>query len=120
LALAAAKRREFETSAKDAEGRFMTSRAEALAAEELGIPVEMQLREKAARLKGKKVKGFGWLVDRDGEPEDIPYTFVPWWHWGNLQRPGRTKWFTVAFYASLLTMAIIGLVAVTMRVLSGQ
>lgn len=119
LALAAPRGREFEAAQKETEGKFMGGRSEARAAEELGFAVEGQLEEKARRLRAKKGKGLGMFFEKDGEPEDIPYQFVPWWHWGNLKRPGKYRRFTVLFYTSLLALAIIGIIAVTMKLLAG-
>lgn len=119
LALAASRGREFEAAQKETEGKFMGGRAEARAAEELGFAIERQLEEKAKRLRAKKGKGLGILFEKDGEPEDIPYQFVPWWHWGNLSRPGKYRRFTILFYTSLLALALIGIIAVTVKLLSG-
>jgi hypothetical protein len=120
LALAAAKRREFQTSEKAADGKFMSERAEQRAAEELGLSADAMLREKARRLKEKGGRrGLGGFFEKDAEPEDIPYQFVPWWHWGNLSRPGRTKIVTVVFYAALLAISLLGAAVITYRLLNG-
>jgi len=121
LALAASRKQRFAMSKKAAEGKFMGGRAEARAAKDLGLSLESQLREKARHLKGRKGRGgaFGGLFGKDGEPEELPHRFVPWWRWGNLGRPGKFKWFTVFFYAALLALAIMGVVLMSMRLMSG-
>lgn len=115
LALASAKRKLFNTSDKATEGKFMGARAEGRAARELGLTLEAQLQEKAKKLRGRRGRGFGGLFDRDPEPEDLPYRFVPWWHWGTLSRPGKFKWFTLFFYAAILTLAIMGVILISMK-----
>lgn len=115
LALSSAKRKQYSTSDKEAEGKFMGGRAEDRAAKELGITLDDQLREKARKMR--KGRGLNWFFEKDPEGEDIPYTFVPWWHWGNLSKPGKFKWFTVFFYSSLLILAIMGIAIITMKFL---
>ncbi len=118
LALAAS-RREFARSMLPARGKFAGARAEAQAAAALGIPLESQLGKKAKLLRGKRAgAGFGWY-EKDGEPEETPYRFVPWWSWGNLNNPGPTRWITRAFYGALLIVSLIGIVVLTLRLLGG-
>lgn len=118
LALAAS-RREFARSMLPARGKFAGARAEAQAAEALGIPLESQLGKKAKQLRGKRAgAGFGWY-EKDAEPEETPYRFVPWWSWGNLNNPGPTRWVTRAFYGALLIVSLIGIVVLTLRLLGG-
>jgi len=120
LALAASKRKEYEYVQKAADGKFMGGKAEERAAKELGLTLDSQLKEKAKKLRERGRKfGFGMMFDRDPEPEDIPYRFVPWWHWGNISRPGKFKWFTVFFYSSLFALALIGVVLASMKLLKG-
>jgi hypothetical protein len=120
LALAAT-RREYEFARQPEPGRFMGVRAEAEAARALGIPLDEQLRQKARHLRGRRGKGmFGALLEEEeGPPEEIPYRFVPWWHWGNLTRPGKFRWATVVFYGSLLAIALLGIALMTYRLLGG-
>lgn len=120
LALAVSRGREFATSEQAVQGKFMGGRAEAQAAEMLGLPLEAQLRYKAKSLKKGHSGSFGkGLFGGDGEPDELPYQFVPWWHWGNLSRPSKFKWVTAVFYGSLLAMALTGIIALTWRLLVG-
>lgn len=121
LALAATRGREYEFARQPEPGRFIGGRAEAEAARALGIPLDEQLREKARHLRGRRGKGlFGALLgEEEGPPEEVPYRFVPWWHWGNLTRPGKFRWATVVFYGSLLALALIGIAVMTYRLLAG-
>ncbi|MBN1283024.1 MAG: hypothetical protein JXA24_04545 [Proteobacteria bacterium] len=118
LALAATRGREFAFQQKDAEGRFGLAKAEAQAAEKLGIPLEQQLAKKARMLKDRRGRGMAWY-DKDGEPEELPYQFVPWWQWGNLTGPSNTKWVTRVFYGALFIVSLIGIVVLTLRLLAG-
>jgi hypothetical protein len=119
LALAASKGREFAYSQEAARGRFGLASAEARAAEALGLPLDQQLAKKAKQLKGRKGgRGTAWY-DKDAEPEELPYRFVPWWQWGNLNNPGPTKWVTRAFYGALFIVSMIGIVVLTLRLLAG-
>lgn len=119
LALAVSRARETMTSMMPAQGKFIGGRAEAAAAEALGIPIDMHLRQKAKGLRGSKG---GLLKGRflgDEEPDDLPYQFIPWWQWGNLKQQGPKRWITAVFYGTLFIMTIIGLVAMTVRLLGG-
>ena len=119
LALAASKGREFAYSQEAAKGRFGLASAEARAAEALGIPLDQQLAKKAKQLKGRKGgRGMAWY-DKDAEPEELPYRFVPWWQWGNLTGPTNTKWVTRVFYTALFIVSMIGVVVLTLRLLAG-
>ncbi|MFH1829466.1 MAG: hypothetical protein ABH871_01650 [Pseudomonadota bacterium] len=118
LALAAS-RREFATSMRPTQGKFAGARAEAQAAAALGIPLQTQLEKKARHLRGRHAgAGFGWY-EKDREPEEMPYQFVPWWSWGNLNNPGPTRWVTRAFYGALLIISLIGIAVLTIRLLGG-
>ncbi|MFA4974202.1 MAG: hypothetical protein WC683_16455, partial [bacterium] len=120
LALAASRGSEFAFQQEAAKGRFGLARAEAQAAEKLGITLEQQLQKKTKFLKGKKGgRGMAWY-DRDSEPEELPYQFVPWWQWGNLKNTGSTKWVTRVFYGSLFILSMIGIALLTARLLSGH
>lgn len=119
LALAASKDKRLNFTERAELGKFMGGKAEELAAKQLGITLDDQLREKAKRLRNRGKNSFGGFFDKDAELEDIPYRFVPWWHWGNLSKPGKFKWTTVFFYGSLLAMAILGAAVATMRILGG-
>ncbi|MBT3182445.1 MAG: hypothetical protein HN337_08070 [Deltaproteobacteria bacterium] len=121
LALSASKRKRFNLAQKASEGKFMGGRLEEMAVKELGLSLESQLREKAKKLRGRKGGGggFGSMFEKDGEPEELPYRFVPWWHWGNLARPSKFRWVTLFFYVALFVLGIMGTVLITMKVLSG-
>lgn len=118
LALAASRGREFAFAQQAARGKFAGARAEAQAAEALGIPLDQQLSEKARQLRKKGRGGFAWF-EKDAAPEDTPYRFVHWWQWGNLNNPGPTKWVTRVFYGALFIVAIVGIIALTLRILAG-
>ncbi|MFH0800161.1 MAG: hypothetical protein V2A66_08300 [Pseudomonadota bacterium] len=115
LALAVSRGRRFAAAMLPMQGKFVGGRAEAMAAEALGLPLAAHLSQKAKGLRARH-GGFG----DDGPADDLPYQFIPWWRWGNLKRPGRFKWVTAAFYGTLLILSIIGVVAITYRILSGQ
>ena len=119
LALAASRAQEFAFAQQAAQGKFMGGRAEAEAAAALGIPLEQQLRQKAKTLQKRRGGGgFGkGLFERDEAPAETPYQFVPWWHWGNLGRPGRFRWVTAVFYTTLAILAIVGIATLTARLL---
>lgn len=121
LALAASRGRDFIASMLPTQGKFMGGQAEARAAEALGLPVDAQLAQKAKHLRARHGGGggFGGFFEKDAEPEELPYQFIPWWSWGNLARPGPTRWITRVFYGALLIMSIMGIVAVTLRILKG-
>ena len=121
LALAASRGRELAASMLPTQGKFMGGRAEEWASKELGLPVDQQLRQKAGLLKSKRGKGFGGALGGDVMEGDTPYRFIPWWHWGNLKRPGggKNKWVTTVFYGALLILSIIGIAAATIRLLKG-
>lgn len=118
LALAASRARAFAGTKKAAQGKFVGGRAEAMAARALGLSLDEQLREKARRLKRGR-GGLGKLFGEEVPAEEIPYRFVPWWRWGNLTRPGKFRWVTVVFYASLLALALMGIGVLTYRLLGG-
>jgi len=65
--------------------------------------------------KGRRMGAmFAFGEDKERAPHDeTPYQFIPWWHWGNLWRPGKFKIITVAFYIGLLLLAIVGITAIT-------
>lgn len=119
LALAVSRARDFAASMLPSQGKFMGGRAEAAAAEALGIPIDQHLRQKAKSMRGRKGGLFAGDLLGDDVPEDLPYRFIPWWQWGNLKQQGPRRWVTAVFYGSLLVMAIIGIAAVTLRLLSG-
>ncbi|MFA4874013.1 MAG: hypothetical protein WC956_03485 [bacterium] len=120
LALAASRGRDFIASMLPSQGKFMGEAAEARAAEALGIPLDRQLAQKAKNLRARHGGGgMGGLFERDAAPEDLPYQFIPWWSWGNLTRPGPTRWITRVFYGALLVISIMGIIAVTLRILKG-
>lgn len=121
LALAASRGRQMQFAQEAAQGRFMGGRAEAQAAEALGIPLDDQLRQKARQLRGRRGKGFfaGDLLGEHVPGEEAPTRFIPWWHWGNLFWPQKRRWATIVFYLALLAVALIGIAAMTMRWLGG-
>ena len=121
LALAASRGKGFAFSQQEARGMFAGAKAEAQAAAALGIPLDQQLQQKARQLRGRKRgggSGFGWF-EKDPEPEETPYRFVPWWQWGNLNNPGPTKWITRVMYGAFLIVALMGIVVLTVRLLAG-
>lgn len=116
LALAAARGREYKTVPKPTEGRFMGGAAEERAAQELGLPMSAHLERKSEAMKkgGRMGAMFAFGEDKERAPHDeTPYQFIPWWHWGNLWRPGKFRLLTVAFYIGLLLLAIIGITAIS-------
>jgi hypothetical protein len=117
LALASARGREYATAPKPTPGRFMGGVAEERAAQQLGLTMTAQLKDKTAELKrGRKLGAFGW--GKEKEPyEETPYQFIPWWHWDNLRRPGKFKMITVAFYLALGLTIVIGILAITQHLL---
>ncbi len=119
LALGPSSKRPYALSEKASDGRFGDAKAEAMAAESLGMPVEADLRQKALALKKRRGMGLGGLIDPDIPPEDVPYQFIPWWRWGSLSRPGPKRWVTIVFYASLLIMGLIGIAVMSYRLSKG-
>ncbi len=119
LALAVARGREYQGQPKPAQGLFMGGIAEERAAQALGLPVAQHLDKTDKGKKGKPLKGFGGFGGgKDREVfEELPQTFVPWWHWGNLGRPGKFTMVTVAFYIALGVITVIGIIAVTAQLL---
>ncbi len=119
LSLDAAKRMT-EHAQKPKQGRFISENAEQRAAETLGLPIDIQLREKAKRYRKGKSLGFNAFFEKDPEDNATPYRFVPWWHWGNLptQHP-KPKLVTLVFYASLFIMAMLGIFVATYRLMVG-
>ncbi len=124
LALAASRGREFATTKKPEQGRFMGGKAEALAAQKLGLTLDDQLREKARRMRQGKKGGSGAFGDLLGEHiygEDAPTRFIPWWHWANItQFGGKRRWVSLVFYASLILVALMGIIAMTVRLISAM
>jgi hypothetical protein len=122
LALAVARGREMQFAKGAEQGRFMGGKAEAQAAEALGLPMDGHLRHKAQSLRGRRGGGgFGGdLLGKHVYGDDIPYTFVPWWHWGNLARPGKRKTTTLLFYVALALVALMGIGAMTLRFFGGN
>ncbi len=118
LALAASRGKEFAFSQEAARGRFGLARAEAQAAEALGIPLDQQLAEKAKQLRKRGKGGFAWY-EKDMEPEETPYQFVHWWQWGNLKNPGPSGWITRVMYGAFFIIALIGIIVLTLRLLAG-
>ncbi|MBI4126507.1 MAG: hypothetical protein HY465_03345 [Deltaproteobacteria bacterium] len=117
LSLATARGTGFTMSDAPTLGKFMGGASEARAAQELGIALEGQLHAKTQLLKrrGKGPGGFRWL---DKEiPEETPSQFVPWWKWGNLYRPSKTKWLTIMMYLSLLTISMIAMGTIITRLM---
>ncbi len=120
LALAASKTSMLKTSPLPTAGKFMSGKAEGEAARELGIipPASNAASGKNDQVHAKSGKRglAGFLKDgREGGPEDIPYRFVPWWHWGNLTRPAPFRWTTTVFYAALVIITLIGIGVLTYR-----
>lgn len=120
LALAASRGREYAASMLPTHGKFVGGKAEAQAAEALGIPLDAHLRQKAKTLRGRRSGGlFSGDLLGEGKPEELPYQFIPWWHWGNLSGRGKLKWVTAVFYGSLLAISLIGIAMLTWRILGG-
>ncbi len=120
LALAVSRGKDIATSPLPSAGKFISGTAEERAAQELGIPVQGQSSKGAQRTKGGRRAPFTGLFDREGgEPEDLPYQFIPWWHWANLKRPTKSKWATILFYIALLAMGLLGIGVLTYRLISG-
>ena len=119
LALAVSQGRELSTSMLPAHGRFMGERAEAQAAEALGITLSRHLGQKAKTLRRHGRPFGGKFFGEDGASDDIPYQFIPWWNWGNLKSSGPRKWVTAAFYGTLLILSLIGVAAATYRIING-
>lgn len=118
LALAVARGREYRTGPRPTEGRFMTGVAEERASRDLGLPLAAHLERKAKDLrKGTGLGAFKGWKEREPGPEEPPYQFIPWWHWGNLKRPGKFRMTTVAFYIGLGLIALIGIAAITAHLL---
>lgn len=117
LALAASRGPEVKYSQKPTQGMFVGERAEQNAAAALGLPFSQQLKQKAKMLKRGGL-GLGGSLFGEGEPENVPYQFIPWWHWGNLTRPSKFKWVTAAFYGTMLALAIIGIALMTWRLMN--
>ena len=118
LALAAARGREYKTSPRPTQGLFMGGAAEEKASQDLGIPLSAHLSAKTKHLKGKKGSKIFSPFGRDKEiPDEVPYQFIPWWHWTNLSKPGKFKMTTVAFYIALGVIAILGILAITVKLL---
>jgi hypothetical protein len=119
LALAASKGREFAYAQAAARGKFAGAKAEAQAAEALGIPLKAQLEQKTKQLRGKKGRGGLAWFEKDAALEDTPYRFVPWYSLTNLKNPGPTKWVTRVFYGALFIISMIGIIVLTFRLLAG-
>lgn len=123
LALAVSRGRDLATSPLPSAGKFIGGAAEERAAQELGIPIGGQQLQREAQQRtrgGRRTPFTGLFEEREGEPEDLPYQFIPWWHWANLKRPAATsRWATIAFYASLLALALMGIGVLTYRLLQG-
>lgn len=119
LALAAARARALQMAEKATQGKFVDGRAEALAANALGIPIDQHLRQKAKKLRRHSGLLGGDLLGED-VPGETPYQFIPWWNWGNLKRPGKLRWVTAVFYGTLLVLSLIGLATITWRLLGGS
>ncbi len=121
LALAVSRGKEMPVSLLPTAGKFISGSTEERAAQELGIPIGgTQTEMRAQQMKARGRRPFTGLFDeREGEPEDLPYQFIPWWHWGNLKKPVKSRWATIAFYATLLALALIGIGVLTYRLLSG-
>jgi len=121
LALAVARGKDMATSPLPAAGKFMLGSTEEKAAQELGIAIGGQQAGKGAHVRGRGRRSpfTGLFDDREGEPEDLPYQFIPWWHWSNLKRPTKSRWATIVFYISLLAISLMGIGVLTYRLLSG-
>ena len=123
LALAASRGKDMATSPLPAEGKFLSGKAEELAAKELGLALPGQAGQKEAGRRMRARKGlFGMILeeDKEREPDETPYQFVPWWHWGRLKRPGRPRWVTVTFYLALLAVSLMGIAVITYQLFSGR
>ncbi len=120
LALAASKGRDFATSPLPTAGRFVSGKTEEFVSRELGIPMaDTQEEKRGGRIRTKR-SFFGGLLEEKEEPlEELPYQFIPWWHWGNLKRPGKPRLTTIAFYFALLAISLIGIAVLTYRLLKG-
>lgn len=117
LALAVSRARDMATSMLPQQGKFMGSRAEAAAAEALGIPLDQQAHQKARSLRGRKGGLFGGDLLGENVPEELPGQFIPWWQWGNLKHHGPNRWVTAVFYGTLFILSLIGVGVLTARLL---
>lgn len=117
LALKATQGADQAVNPKATQGKFLDGKNEAAIQESLGMPVSSHLDKKGLL---KKTRGLGVKDLLGDEPfaEDVPYQFIPWWHWGNLKRPGKFKTVTVVFYGTLFILALIGIILLSYRVIS--
>ncbi|MFH1874472.1 MAG: hypothetical protein ABH859_04715 [Pseudomonadota bacterium] len=128
LGLATSKGREMATSPLPTAGKFIGGKAEGEAARELGImpPADQKAeakQEQQSQVSSKGRRSFlGWLFGEKERqyPEENPYRFVPWWEWGKLPKPAKFSWTLTVFYGALLIMALLGIVLLTYRLLSGS
>lgn len=121
LALAASKGRELSTSPLPTAGKFISSKAEGEAARELGIAQgEPTQQGRSQIIRSKRSWLAGLFGEKEPEPEETPYQFVPWWSWGRLKKPPPFRWTTTVFYGTLLILSLIGIILLTYRLLSGS
>lgn len=120
LALAVSRARDAAASMLPTQGKFVGGRAEVAAAEALGISLDQHLQQKARGLRGRRSGLFGGDLLGEGEPGELPSQFIPWWQWGNLKQAGPRRWVTAAFYGTLLALSLIGIGALTVRLLGGM
>lgn len=122
LALAVSRGKDMAVSLLPTAGKFLLGSTEEKAAQELGIPIGGQQAAQRAvqhKARGRRAPFTGLFDEREGEPDELPYQFIPWWHWANLKKPVKSRWATIAFYATLLALALIGIGVLTYRLLSG-
>ncbi|PJA21109.1 MAG: hypothetical protein COX62_03285, partial [Deltaproteobacteria bacterium CG_4_10_14_0_2_um_filter_43_8] len=122
LALKASQGSEIAFSQDASKGKFLLAgQTEAMLSHDLGVPLHAQLQSKTRLMKRRGGFGgfMGSFLENDLEPQDDPYRFVPWWHWGRLSAPVKSpnRWVTIAFYLALLAMALIGIATMTSRLL---
>jgi len=121
LALAVGRGKDMATSPLPTAGKFMLGSTEEKAAQDLGIAIggQQMVKGTGGKARGGRALFTGLFERGEGEPEDLPYQFIPWWHWANLKMPAKSRWATVAFYIALLAMGLLGIGILTYRLISG-
>lgn len=113
--------KEFATGMQFKQGIFSSESTEARIAAELGIisgKDSSALSGRGAIGKGRRRKIGGWFSKDDEPTLEDQGRFMPWWQWGNLNRPGglTTK---RAFYSGVIIIFIIVVLYLLDRLVSG-